>query len=271
MNALEVLKHLPRTNCRECGLPTCLAFAAAVVAGQKRLRDCPFLLPEVAARLDDALDQHTPSGAALMEHLEALKKRVVDLDFAETAARLEITHKGRRLAVHCLGRLFEIDRQGTLTSQCHANPWVHLPLLNYLLDGAGQGPTGEWLPFRSLTDAREWGRFFEWRCEAPLQRLTQAHPELVFDILDLFGARPHAVEPDEGAPKPDYSVVVWPLPKVPFLIRYWRPDGDFESELSLLFDSSINTNLAPRSLFQLGQGIVEMLTRFVQRHGPAYA
>jgi ArsR family metal-binding transcriptional regulator len=38
---LDILKHLPRTNCRECGVPSCMAFAAELIEGNKRLEDCP--------------------------------------------------------------------------------------------------------------------------------------------------------------------------------------------------------------------------------------
>lgn len=40
---LEVLKLLPRTNCRECGLDTCMAYAAKLAEGKKGLEDCPAL------------------------------------------------------------------------------------------------------------------------------------------------------------------------------------------------------------------------------------
>jgi len=38
---LEILKLLPRTNCRECGEPTCLVFAIRVAEGAKDADDCP--------------------------------------------------------------------------------------------------------------------------------------------------------------------------------------------------------------------------------------
>ncbi|MCX5992041.1 MAG: tetrahydromethanopterin S-methyltransferase subunit A [Chloroflexi bacterium] len=41
---------LPRTNCRKCGKPTCLAFAIELVRGKVCLEDCPLLdQPEYAA------------------------------------------------------------------------------------------------------------------------------------------------------------------------------------------------------------------------------
>lgn len=40
---LEVLKLLPRTNCKECGQPTCLVFATHLMEGGKGPEDCPSL------------------------------------------------------------------------------------------------------------------------------------------------------------------------------------------------------------------------------------
>ncbi|GAB6061925.1 (Fe-S)-binding protein [Deferrisoma palaeochoriense] len=39
--ALELYKHLPRTNCRDCGEPNCFVFALKLAAGQRSLDHCP--------------------------------------------------------------------------------------------------------------------------------------------------------------------------------------------------------------------------------------
>ena len=40
-NPLQIYKLLPQTNCGECFLPSCLAFAAAVTSGAKNLARLP--------------------------------------------------------------------------------------------------------------------------------------------------------------------------------------------------------------------------------------
>jgi ArsR family metal-binding transcriptional regulator len=40
---LEILKILPKTNCRECGQPTCMVFSTLVAEGVKGPDDCPAL------------------------------------------------------------------------------------------------------------------------------------------------------------------------------------------------------------------------------------
>lgn len=49
---LEIFKLLPRTNCGECGFPTCMAFAAALSKGEVSYIQCPGLdTPEMGKKL----------------------------------------------------------------------------------------------------------------------------------------------------------------------------------------------------------------------------
>ena len=40
---LDVMRLLPCTNCKECGVPTCMAFAAKLSEGKAALDECPAL------------------------------------------------------------------------------------------------------------------------------------------------------------------------------------------------------------------------------------
>lgn len=49
---MSVYKLLPRTNCRQCGEPTCYSFAIKLVASQKKITDCaPLDEPHRAGQL----------------------------------------------------------------------------------------------------------------------------------------------------------------------------------------------------------------------------
>jgi ArsR family metal-binding transcriptional regulator len=48
---IDILKLLPRTNCRACGAPTCMVFATRVIEGVKDQNDCPPLDDENRAKL----------------------------------------------------------------------------------------------------------------------------------------------------------------------------------------------------------------------------
>jgi len=52
---LDILRLLPKTNCRQCGLPTCLVFAAQVSEGLQGPGACPGLDETNRKRLMDYL------------------------------------------------------------------------------------------------------------------------------------------------------------------------------------------------------------------------
>jgi len=54
---IEILKLLPKTNCKECGQPTCMVFAAQVAEGAKGPEDCPPLDDASRGRLSSYLIQ----------------------------------------------------------------------------------------------------------------------------------------------------------------------------------------------------------------------
>lgn len=69
---LEIFKRLPRTNCRECGEPTCMAFAARLARGEADLAGCPHLYRKENEELRMAL-------LALFPGLEGERERGAQL------------------------------------------------------------------------------------------------------------------------------------------------------------------------------------------------
>jgi len=54
MTGIQIFKLLPKTNCKECGVPTCLAFAMNLAAGKAELSSCPYVSEEAKAMLSEA-------------------------------------------------------------------------------------------------------------------------------------------------------------------------------------------------------------------------
>lgn len=55
LKGAEIMKKLPKTNCKECGFATCFAFAMKLANGAAGLDQCPHLSPEVRAELEGAM------------------------------------------------------------------------------------------------------------------------------------------------------------------------------------------------------------------------
>jgi acetyl-CoA decarbonylase/synthase complex subunit gamma len=54
LTGIEIFKMLPKTNCGDCGVPTCLAFAMALAAGKAELSKCPHVSEEAKEKLSEA-------------------------------------------------------------------------------------------------------------------------------------------------------------------------------------------------------------------------
>ena len=59
---LEILRLLPRNNCRQCGQATCMVFSLLVADGAKGPEDCPGLSDPYKTKLQNYLEQF-PLGA----------------------------------------------------------------------------------------------------------------------------------------------------------------------------------------------------------------
>ena len=63
IQVFEIMKFLPKTNCRQCGAPTCMVFAVQVAEGAKDGSDCPPIDPEKAKQLGAYLAGFMLNGA----------------------------------------------------------------------------------------------------------------------------------------------------------------------------------------------------------------
>lgn len=54
LTGIQILKMLPKKNCGECAIPTCLAFAMKVAAGQSEISECPYVSDEVKEQIGEA-------------------------------------------------------------------------------------------------------------------------------------------------------------------------------------------------------------------------
>jgi hypothetical protein len=261
-NAMEIFKVLPRTNCKDCRVPTCFAFAASVFKGDHRLGDCPHVersaLDTFSVRNSDSRTLEREEEHALAQ----LRQQISEVDLASSAERLGASFSGESLAIRVLGKDFHVDSRGIITSDCHIHGWVTVPILNYLISCAGKPVSGNWVPFRELKNGSTWGPLFGQRCEKPLKRVADVHTDLFEHMIHVFSAKraPNAFNSD-------IAVILHPLPRIPMLICYWKPDGGMESSLNVFFDDTAEENLIIDSIYRLSAGLVLMFEKIAITHG----
>jgi hypothetical protein len=261
-NTMEIFKLLDKSNCRKCNKPTCLAFAAAVFQGQKRLDECPQLDRATIERYGGMDVHQIPLEQMQYESIEHLKRKIAKIDLFASAQRLGERFSNEKLTIKCLGKDFSVDTNGNISTDLHVHSWIAVPVLNYILEGAGTPVSGTWIPFRELEGGKTWYRLFAQRCEKPLKKVADTYTDLFEDMIHLFNGRQV-----EKHYRSDISLVLHPLPKVPLLICYWKPEDDLESDLNIFFDSKVEENLNIESIYTLATGLVIMFEKLALRHG----
>ncbi|MDJ0784126.1 MAG: DUF3786 domain-containing protein [Desulfosarcinaceae bacterium] len=259
---MDVFKLLEKSNCRKCNEATCLAFAAAVFKGSRSLDECPQLDAETLARCGGAGGKETPLEQEAETALAELQAAVSRLDLVAAADRLGGTYARDRLTLKVFGKDVSLDRQGCFYTDLHVHVWLAVPVLRYVLEGRGRPLTGNWVPLRELDGGRDWYRLFGQRCEKPLKKVADSYTDLFEDMVHLFGGRQVG-----GHFNADISVVLRPLPKVPLLVCYWKPEDGLASDLQLFFDDTADANLNIEALFTMGAGLTLMFEKIALRHG----
>jgi len=261
-NLLDIFKHLPKTNCRQCGVMTCLAFADAVIKGGKRIDDCPHVSSEVIALFEGNIGERESVEKIAEEAVERLKAEVATTGIASIAGRLGAPVIDGRLPITSLGKKFYISSDGNVSSECHtAVTWLTIPMLGYALYGGGREVAGRWVTFEGLPGGGRWGRLFGQRCEKEFKELADGHPGLFGDITGIFSGTASG-----GDIQADVSLVLNPFPRLPVLICYWKQESDFESKLKIYFDQTAEDNLDIESIYTLCVGLVMMFGKIASRH-----
>ena len=263
-SVIEILKLLDKSNCRNCGEKTCFAFSAAVLKGQKKLRECTHLGPLVVQRYADQEGRQPGLTQDRAEAVKLLRQRISSIDLSEAARRLGEKYADGKLTIKCMGKDFSVDTAGNITTDIHVNHWVTMPILCYITDGAGVPAAGNWVPFRELEGGKDWFRLFNQMCEKPLKKIADTYTDLFEDMLHIFSAKQV-----ENVYDSDISIVLHPLPKVPILICYWRPDDGLESSLHIFFDETAGRNLTIESIYTLATGLLNMFKKISLTHGVA--
>jgi len=262
-NAMEIFTILNKSNCRECGEKTCLAFAGAVFTGKKSIDRCPYISPEDKKRFGiEDVGQAVSTREEGDQELNLLLSQLKDLDFDEAAARTGGKVVQGKLSVKVMGKEFRVDRDGNFSSDIHINSWVMVPFLLYVLYGKGQQLQGEWISYREVKGGRERYGLFRKRCEDDLRKIADGWPDLFHDMVGIFQGR--EVDSRFAA---DVSVVLLPLPLVPVMICYWKPDDGLDSTLNIFFDKTVDQNIGNDGICSLCAGLVNMFSKLAERHG----
>ncbi len=241
---------------------SCLCDRSISVKGKNK--PVPRLNPEIIEEYAAGNSEKNLKSEQMGEQLaENLKKSLSQLDFQKISEKSGGKYDGKILMLKVLGKDFGARPDGTFKTDIHVNTWITGPFLDYLIQGQGKDPSGDWISFRELKESDDLiYSFFKKRCEDVLKRIADDYTDLFDDLVHIFGGK--RVEEQFEA---DISVVLHPLPKVPVMICYLKQEDGMPSTLNFFFDRSIDANLSIDSVLTLCGGFSAMIEKITEKHG----
>ncbi|MGO9013339.1 MAG: DUF3786 domain-containing protein [Dissulfurispiraceae bacterium] len=247
MNAVEIYKKLPGTNCGQCKQKACMPFAFAVLKGETDIAECPWVTDKEKGELASSVRQNDWREALITN----LKEEIKNVDFHEASGTLGAKLREGKLFIRCFGRDVIVRPDGEMQPQDNLTPWMRILVLFYIRNRGGHGISGKWVMHSELMGGLMKYKAFQRECEEPLRELFDRHLEKAALVLDAYGS----VHPSGFATPNAWLLNVFPMLPVVFL--YWPQEDEFESKVTIRFDSTADKYFDVEQLIFLTKEIVK--------------
>jgi hypothetical protein len=260
-------KILPKTNCRDCGYQTCLAFAGMVVSEQLPLKKCPHIEPAVLKTAQAELNEQYAAGKWTKRDLAAdalvwAKERAAAMDIEALPARIGGELKKDDAGVYLELPYFNdyiIIRPKKIEKKdgSELNRWEQVFILNHMAQGDSAPPTGAWKGLEAIPNTISKMKSMKAHVEAPLIERFAGHPDQLRKAAKAIGGEDYR----DRFPTADVAIRFTPLPRLPVMLLFWDtdPDDGFGAEIKLLFDDTITEHLDVESIMFLSERIRQLL------------
>lgn len=258
---------LPKTNCRDCGSPTCLAFASKVVADKHDLGGCPYVDADLLATCKTELAQQYSEGRWIRRDMAAdalawAREKAAPMDIRDLPDRI-----GGSLIARNETMLLELPYFTTtlLISDDSINKsdgseltrYEQVFIYNHMAQGGSRPPAGKWKGLVEFPNTVSKIKSMIEQVETPLiQRFRGKADELITAAAAIGGEDCSGQRESSGL-----NLYFQPLPRVPVTLMFWDedPEEGFEPMAKLLFDETVTDHLDIESIMFLSERLRQLL------------
>ncbi len=262
LNPLEIVKRLPRTNCGDCGYPSCLAFAMALLSGATTPAKCPHGDPQALNEL--VPEKPLPEEDYAWRILEEVKEKAKALNWDELPSRTggRLSQDGLRLPFLDGEVIISADKALRLDG-LELDPRDQILLYNYLLMAKAQDPLEVFVGLESfphsISKVQTLRRYAEERCAEAFSGRLKALKQALSRLRVSF---------PKDCPA-DLCAVVWVLPKLPLRLHFFEaePEEGLSAEVKILYPQNALSFLDIESLVFCAERLVERLLEIADGEG----
>jgi hypothetical protein len=254
LTPMHLYKLTPKTNCKECGFETCLAFATQVIVGQGDLDLCPYLDQEALQPFRDQLAAQHAAGIGVRREgfekaLQFLRGEIRKWDFRDVVnslgAEILDVDGDQALSFTYFGNVVMVTHEDITTDlEGKLGPYEKILLYNYVIGGATE-PSGTWVGMETLPNSVSKIKSLRAHCEEPLAEKCSGRMDRLSAAVAPIGTRIDLT--DE---KTDFAADFTILPKLAVRVLWWDADESegFAARVKFLFDEKVLGTLDLESL-----------------------
>ncbi len=226
---LDLLKILPKTNCKECGLESCLLFALKVFSREISPEKCPYL---DLKKLPFEFSSSSLTFNQLLENLKFLKGKFKEVNLLERAPQLggHVDFEKRIVLIPYMDKniVITLTEEGypleIVKDRSSLDPRDEILLCNYFIFNGREALSEDFAGLEAFPHSLSKVKTLKLYAEAPLAEFINSCREGFSQLLNGF--RIEAYEESSSG----LSFTVWALPRVPMKVVFWA--GDEEEGLS---------------------------------------
>ena len=264
---IELYKELPKTNCGDCGLSSCLAFATQVVGFGQELKDCPHLDDATLQELSKTIEAQRDRGVFVKKDnhkitREHLREKIGNHDFEAIAPGLGLTYTADNgkdlLEIPYFERTVTMSRTGIVAERAEEfDPWDEVLLYNYIFFSGSKPLSGEWVGLESFPNSLPKRVALEEGCHKRIHQLFAGAIPVLEAACRRLGGTP-VLDGHNG----DLAFKFKPLPRMPLLLLFWDEDKEegFEAQAKVLFDKTALDYLDLEGLTFVAEKLADKLT-----------
>jgi hypothetical protein len=258
--AVEIYKHLPRTNCGKCGLPSCFGFAAKLATHQASPDDCPSMTEAGREELrEEDTGQRDSPGTVYEQALASLQPKIQALDFEKTARLFGAIITGPdSFEITFLNENYRVTKEKILDpSGKEPRPWISILIYNHLLMPDPPDPAGEWITFGSVPASHAKDKAWASHVEEVIAIHFSGNVAGLKDTCRKSGGKEAAMPGNHDAA---FEFRFFPHYPALLLFSDAVPDENFPAQCRLLLDKTAPRYLDIESIVVLGEEFAGRLT-----------
>lgn len=265
-------KILPRTNCGDCGYPTCIAFAGMVVSEKFPLKNCPHIAPDLLEDAQAELDEQYAQGKWLKkdmaaEALSLARQRAASTDLKEMAGRIGGTFEdGKapglfsgtshiRLPYFNTSLLVSKERVADETGRelsRNEQTFVYI----HLASGGTAPPTGNMKSLKEFPNTVSKIKSMQDHVEAPLRNAFSGRMQDLKAACEKNGG----ADVKDRYESPDMAFQFRVFPKVYMTLLFWDARDGFDADAKLMFGDTILEHMDIEAMMFMSEHLCALLT-----------